>query len=71
VSAKNNINNKRIIIVDDDDDIANLFKIFLESNGYDVDAYSNPIDALNNFRKQSHDLVILDLKMPKMDGITL
>ena len=65
------IKNKKIIIVDDDYDIANLFKIFLESNGYDVDAYSNPIDALNNFRKQSHDLVILDLKMPKMDGITL
>ena len=65
------IKNKKIIIVDDDYDIANLFKIFLESNGYDVDAYTNPIDALNNFRKQRHNLIILDLKMPEMDGITL
>lgn len=63
--------NKKIMIVDDDYDIANLFKIFLESNGYDVDAYTNPIDALNNFRKQRHNLIILDLKMPEMDGITL
>ena len=59
------------MIVDDDYDIANLFKIFLENNGYTIDAYTNPIDALNNFRKQRHDLIILDLKMPKIDGITL
>jgi DNA-binding response OmpR family regulator len=66
-----NIKNKKIMIVDDDYDIANLFQIFLETNGYSVDAYTNPIDALNNFRKQRHDLVILDLKMPKMDGMVL
>lgn len=59
------------MIVDDDYDNANLFKIFLENNGYTIDAYTKPIDALNNFRKQRHDLIILDLKMPKMDGITL
>ena len=64
-------NEKKIMIVDDDHDIVNLFKIFLETNGYRVDAYTNPIEALNNFRKQRHDLIILDLKMPKMDGITL
>jgi two-component system sensor histidine kinase EvgS len=65
-------NKKKIMIVDDDHDIANLFKIFLENNGYrGVDAYTNPIEALNNFRKQRHNLIILDLKMPKMDGMTL
>jgi DNA-binding response OmpR family regulator len=71
VDTKNN-KRKRIMIVDDDHDIANLFKVFLECNGYDVDAYTNPIDALNNFRKQrNYNLIILDLKMPKMDGILL
>ena len=59
------------MIIDDDEDTTNLFKIFLEYNGYNVDAYTNPIYVLNNFRKNSHDLIILDLKMPKMDGITL
>jgi DNA-binding response OmpR family regulator len=59
------------MIIDDDVDITNLFKIFLESNGYIVDAYTNPIKALNNFRKQRHSLIILDLKMPKIDGMTL
>ena len=64
-------NNKKIIIIDDDVDIINLFSIFLEHNGYIVNAYINPLEAINNFRKNSHDLIILDLKMPKMDGMTL
>src|ERR687889_76483 len=59
------------MIIDDDKDITNLFSIFLEYNGYIVDAYTNPVEASNNIRKNSHDLIILDLKMPKMDGMTL
>ena len=59
------------MIIDDDKDITNLFKIFLECNGYNIDAYTNPIEGIQNFRKNSHDLIILDLKMPKMNGMTL
>ena len=61
----------KILIIDDDKDITNLFSIFLEYNGYSVDAYTNPLEAINNFKKNSHDLIILDLKMPIMDGMTL
>jgi len=64
-------NNKRIMIIDDYKDITNLFSIFLEFNGYIINAYTNPLEAFNNFRKNSHDLIILDLKMPNMDGMTL
>ncbi len=66
-----NKNNKRIMIIDDDKDITDLFSIFLEYNGYIVNAYTNPVEAFNNFRKNSHDLIILDLKMPQMDGMVL
>jgi two-component system C4-dicarboxylate transport response regulator DctD len=59
------------MIIDDDKDITNLFSIFLEHNGYIVNAYTNPVEAFNNFRKNSHDLIVLDVKMPKMDGMTL
>ena len=59
------------MIIDDDKDITNLFSIFLEYNGYIVNAYTNPVEAFNNFGKNSHDLIVLDLKMPKMDGMTL
>jgi DNA-binding response OmpR family regulator len=59
------------MVIDDDKDITDLFSIFLEYNGYIVNAYTNPVEAFNNFRKNSHDLIILDLKMPKMNGMTL
>jgi DNA-binding response OmpR family regulator len=59
------------MVIDDDTDITNLFSIFLEYNGYIVNAYTNPLEAFHNFRKNSHDLIILDLKMPIMDGMTL
>jgi DNA-binding response OmpR family regulator len=57
------------MIIDDDKDITSLFAIFLEYYGYIVDVYTNPIEGFNNFRKNSHDLIILDLKMPQMDGM--
>jgi DNA-binding response OmpR family regulator len=62
---------KNILIVDDDEDIANLFKTFLEYDGYKVDAFTDPIDALYSFRKNTYDLGLLDLKMPRMNGIIL
>ena len=62
---------KRILIIDDDEDIINLFKTFLEYDGYKVNAFTDPIDALFSFRKNVYDLVLLDLKMPKMNGMVL
>jgi DNA-binding response OmpR family regulator len=59
------------MIIDDDKDITNLFSTFLEYNGYIVNAYTNSLEAFNNFRKNSYDLIILDLKMLKMDGMTI
>ena len=60
-----------ILIVDDDEDITNLFQTFLEYDGYKVGAFTDPIDALYSFRKNTYDLGLLDLKMPKMNGIVL
>jgi DNA-binding response OmpR family regulator len=71
MDIKRTNNNNKIMIIDDDIDITNLFSTFLEYNGYIVNAYTNPVEAFNNFTKNSHDLVILDLKMPKMGGMTL
>jgi DNA-binding response OmpR family regulator len=65
------IKGKRILIVDDDEDINNLFKLFLEYDGFKVDAFTDPIDALYSFRKDVYDLILLDLKMPKMNGMIL
>ena len=59
------------MIIDDDRDINDLFKLFLEFDGYKVDAFTDPIDALYSFRKDEYDLILLDLKMPKMNGMML
>jgi DNA-binding response OmpR family regulator len=60
---------KNILIVDDEEDLTNLYETFLKYDGYKVDAFTNPIDALYSFKKDVYDLALLDLKMPKMNGV--
>ena len=62
---------KNILIVDDDEDLVNLYEMFLKYDGYKVDAFTDPLDALSSFRKDVYDLVLLDLKMPEMNGVEL
>jgi len=61
----------RILIVDDEPDITLSFKMILEGNGFKVDTYNDPFHATRNFKAGSYDLVILDIRMPKMDGFQL
>jgi two-component system catabolic regulation response regulator CreB/two-component system response regulator ChvI len=62
----------RILIVDDEPDIARLFKLGLERRGgFEVDVYNDPTTALSNYRPGVYDLLLLDVKMPKMNGLEL
>lgn len=61
----------RILIVDDETDINLLFKIVLEDRGFKVDTFDDPIAALENYRAGLYDLLILDIKMPRMHGFEL
>ena len=62
---------KKILIIDDEPDITFTIKNILEDNGFAADSFNDPILALNNYKVNFYDLVILDIKMPKMDGFEL
>ncbi len=61
----------RIFLVEDEPDFAYLVKTGLERDGFEVDGYTNPLLALQDFKSGLYQLLILDIKMPNMDGIEL
>jgi DNA-binding response OmpR family regulator len=61
----------KILIVDDDQNILRLYKEELEEDGYVVVTASNGQEALDQFDKESPDLVTLDILLPDIDGIKL
>ena len=75
----NNNDNKdkplaRLIVVEDDPDLAQVFTVGLLMNGFLVDVFTNPEEALQNFRSNSKDyysLMLSDIRMPEMSGVQL
>ena len=65
------ISQNRIMVVDDDPDLSILFKLSLEGSGFIVDMFNDPVLALSNYKEGLYDLLLLDIKMPKMDGFEL
>ena len=62
---------KRILVVDDEADLTLLCALALEYHGFMVDTFTDPRKALSNYKPSYYDLIILDIKMPKMDGFLL
>ncbi len=62
---------KSILLIDDEQDITFTIKNILEDNRFKVDSFNDPITALKSYRTNFYDLVILDIKMSKMDGFQL
>jgi CheY-like chemotaxis protein len=69
--TNNNNNDNRILLVDDELDIITVFTQALEDNGFEVDAFNDPIQALSGFKGGSYDLALIDYKMPNMNGFEL
>jgi CheY-like chemotaxis protein len=71
LKTKSHKKNRRILLVDDESDVVYSIKKVLQSNGFVVDSYIDPTLALSNFKPGLYDLLLLDIKMPNMNGFDL
>jgi DNA-binding response OmpR family regulator len=71
VSSTNTAIKGRIMLVDDEPDINAAMSVVLKRGGYDVDTFENPLIALEKLKPGFYGLIILDVKMPQMDGFEL
>lgn len=62
---------KKILVVDDEPDITSSIKTGLEKKGFEVHAYNEPLRALSDFTPNVYDLLLIDIRMPKMNGFEL
>ncbi len=62
---------KKILLVDDEPDITFTIKNMLYDTGFQIYTFNDPITPLKLYRSDFYDLVILDIKIPNMDGFEL
>ena len=61
----------RVLVIDDDEDICVYLKEFLSREGYRVTTVTKPLDAIPEVREGRHQIVLLDVRMPEVDGVEL
>jgi two-component system, OmpR family, response regulator ChvI len=61
----------KLMAVDDEADITFTLKLVLEQSGFLLDVFNDPRIALSNFKPGQYDLLLLDVKMPRMNGFEL
>jgi DNA-binding response OmpR family regulator len=62
---------KKILIVDDESDVCFTIKAMLNDYGFDAEIYTDPVKALKDFKQDFYGLIILDIKMPEINGFEL
>lgn len=58
-----------VLIVEDEKGLREAYSLVLDKAGHKVDAVANGLEALDAFKAKSFDMVLLDLRMPRMDGV--
>ena len=61
--------NEKILVVDDDTNICELLRLYLTKEGYQVTTANDGEEGLEKFNQLKPDMVLLDVMMPKMDGL--
>ena len=62
---------KHILVIEDEASIQNILRIFLEDAGYQATLADDGMDGIAAFHKDSFDLVLLDIMMPRLDGYSV
>lgn len=65
------LNRSRLLLVDDEKDATSLLYTILQKSGFEVVFFNDPLLALEHFKPRYYDLVILDIRMPNMNGFEL
>jgi DNA-binding response OmpR family regulator len=71
IIAEEKILSKVVLIVDDEPDVTTVFSLGLQDEGFEVYTYNDPLEALSQFRTNFYDLLLVDINMPKINGIEL
>jgi DNA-binding response OmpR family regulator len=71
IITNNRVFSKTVLLIDDDPDVTTVFGLGLQDEGFDVYTYNDPLEALSQFRPNFYDLLLIDINMPKMNGIDL
>ncbi len=68
--VRDDMEQPRILVVDDEESMGKFMQIMLSKEGYDVIAVQSGAEAVEQIKNKNFDLIIADLMMPKMDGIS-
>jgi len=61
----------KVLLVDDEEDITSVLKLGLKLHGIEVDAFNDPVLAFSQYKPNYYDLIVLDIRMPTVDGFKL
>ncbi|MFL6364567.1 MAG: response regulator transcription factor [Nitrososphaeraceae archaeon] len=71
IGLNNQTKINRILLVDDEPDLCMVYQIVLQDAGYECIPYTDSVKALQEFRPNYYDLILLDIKMPMLNGFEL
>ena len=71
MSSDKTMQEMKVLLVDNEPDVTYAIRTVLEDNGFEVDPFNDSVLVCDTYKSNYYDLVILDIKMPKMDGFQL